>query len=662
MTTLFHITKALHGAAIVLSAVALFACGGGGGYGSSAPSVTSITPLVATANAPTVFTVVGANLPLTAVLVLQDGSCTAATNNTATGFKQSCTFTLAGQKTLIVPVGSGYSFTVAVAASQYVKVCNDGSREGMFSCPMNPVLGSASNEWACTLDTLTNKMWEVKTNDGGLRDYANQYTTYDDITKNQKTVGGAVVPPTQQEVDASTNVMGYVKAVNALGSKAALCGSTSWRVPSLTELATLAKGTAAPTIDTAYFPNTNSQSTITSTPQIMLSGVISPNSVSIVDFNTGDTSCCYIMRSFLKPVRLVSNDTGNGVCIATTSTGSMFTGHTNHTATLLADGNVLVSGTGSSTNIFAELYHPSSASWSLTGSVSVNESRTIHTSTLLPNNKVLMIGGSDMVSNGVLGTAEIYAPLAFTWTQTTSMAASRYGHTATLLASGKVLVIGGCTGGPASTNANCGLATAEIYDPSLGTWSAAASLPSARLAHTATVLNNGEILVAGGVTNNLGNSVLSSSLIYNPTTGLWRATNNNLTTARYHQQATLLTNGMVLVSGGLSATGVANALASAELFDPATGLWSPTASMSAARYGHTQTLLPSNQTLVTGGRNISGYLSSNELYNLNTGTWGSTCPLLSPRGQHTATLLNTGKVLITGGSNASSALSNSELY
>ena len=296
--------------ALLALSTLLSACGGGGGgYGPSAPVVTSVTPLVATVNAPTTFAVVGTNLPASAILIPQDGTCAAATGNTANGFSQQCTFTSAGQKSLVIALGSGYSFNVNVAASQYLKICNDGSREGTFACPANPVQGAAANEWACTLDTLTNQMWEVKTAAVGLRNVNNQYTSFDDTTKNQKFLAGVAVPPTQLDIDAATNVVGYVNAVNSLGGKSPLCGSTQWRVPTLSELTTLVKGTAAPTIDAAYFPNTNAQPNITVTPQIFTPpgapAVTSTNSISVVNFNSGITNG-YITRDNPKPVRLVS--------------------------------------------------------------------------------------------------------------------------------------------------------------------------------------------------------------------------------------------------------------------------------------------------------------------------------------------------------------------
>src|SRR6266550_2840859 len=232
------------------------------------------------------------------------------------------------------------------------------------------------------------------------------------------------------------------------------------------------------------------------------------------------------------------------------------------------------------------------------------------------------------------------------WTTTGSLATARAAHTATLLPNGKILVAGGVdsSGIPAS---------AELYDPATGTWSATGSLATARQSHTATLLLNGKVLVAGGV--NIS-GFLASAELYDPATGIWSAT-RSLAAARLFHTATLLPNGKVLVAGGQNSSGV---LASAEFYDPATGSWSSTGSLGTARNQHTATLLPSGKVLVAGGFNGS-YLTSAELYDPATGSWSSTGSLTTARLQHTATLLPSGKVLVAGGYNGS-YLSSAELY
>jgi hypothetical protein len=141
----------------------------------------------------------------------------------------------------------------------FTKVCNSGQLAGQGTCPANPALGSGNDQWACTKDNNTGLIWEVKTSDGGLRDRNNTYTNYDDPTRPQKWNGGAYVNPTQAEIDAPTNSIGFVNAVNALVGANRLCGATDWRRPTVDELSNIADiGIAwpGPTIDATYFPNT----------------------------------------------------------------------------------------------------------------------------------------------------------------------------------------------------------------------------------------------------------------------------------------------------------------------------------------------------------------------------------------------------------------------
>ena len=153
-----------------------------------------------------------------------------------------------------------------------------------------------------------------------------------------------------------------------------------------------------------------------------------------------------------------------------------------------------------------------------------------------------------------------------------------------MLPNRQVLVTGGC--GLSS------LASAELYDPATGVWTTTGSMATARWQHTATLLRNGRVLVAGGGDGH-GNS-FSSAELYDPATGVWTAT-GSMATARGGHTATLLPDGRVLVAGGF------NFLSSAELYDPATGMWTATGSMATGRSFPTATLLPNGQVLVAGG-------------------------------------------------------------
>jgi Kelch motif/Galactose oxidase, central domain len=235
------------------------------------------------------------------------------------------------------------------------------------------------------------------------------------------------------------------------------------------------------------------------------------------------------------------------------------------------------------------------------------------------------------------------------WKVTGSMVTARDQHTATLLRNRQVLVAGGFNG-------TAVLASAELYDPATGMWTATGSMTSGRELHTATLLPNGQVLVAGGIGD--GVVYLASAELYDPATGVWTAT-GNMATARFADTATLLPNGQVLVAAGSNLTGP---LARAELYDPATGMWTATGSMATAREVHTATLLLNGQVLVAGGSNNRNYLESAELYDPATGVWTATQDFVPGRYSHTATLLPHGQVLVSGGSAQIGVLTRAQLY
>jgi large repetitive protein len=353
-----------------------------------------------------------------------------------------------------------------------------------------------------------------------------------------------------------------------------------------------------------------------------------------------------------------------------------------HTATLLPNGKVLVAGgssTGYSSNTLASAtcYDPASyawdphvitgsSAWTLTGSM--NAARSGHTATLLPNGKVLVVGGSG--TNGPLVSAEIYDPATGTWTTTGSLQAARSGHTATLLLSGRVLVIGGIGanflyGNPLT------LSSAELYDPATGKWTSTGSLNTDRTDHTATLLPGGKVLVTGGIETATiyykeAYWALASAELYDPASGTWTAT-GSMNTTRYLHRATLLPSGKVLVTGGQSGGFYfpPSYNSSTELYDPATGVWTNTGAMNAAHVQHTATLLPNGKLLVAGGwgyQYSSQIYTNAEIYDPTTATWAISASLNRPREAHTATLLPNGEVLLVGGYGSSGALYDAELY
>jgi hypothetical protein len=325
------------------------------------------------------------------------------------------------------------------------------------------------------------------------------------------------------------------------------------------------------------------------------------------------------------------------------ATSSMAYKRDGHTATLLQDGRVLVTGGWqqfqSAPSPTAELYDPAANTFSATGYMGT--SRGCHTATLLANGKVLIAGGES--GPAVVATAEIFDPASGTFAPTGNMSSARCAHTATLLNDGRVLIAGGHDGTAA-------LATAELYDPAAGTFSSAGSMSTARDGHTATLLQNGSVLLAGGDTaiGQGDGTETDTAELYDPIAGKFSST-NHMMSPRVGHTATLLGNGQVLVTGGASGTPLGGGtLTTAELYDAATASFVSTGSMADARLGHTATLLGNGMVLVAGGQSTS-ILSSAELFDPAVGSFTVTGSLTAPRDGHRATLLSDGTVLVTGG-------------
>lgn len=330
-------------------------------------------------------------------------------------------------------------------------------------------------------------------------------------------------------------------------------------------------------------------------------------------------------------------------------TDSLGISHGFHTATTLGNGKVLVAGgvevwSPSGRTQVCELYDPNSGTWSDTGLMQMG--RQDHTATLLLDGTVLVAGGLDP-SSQFLTSCELYDPGSGTWSKTGSMGTPRARHTATLLPDGTVLVSGGF---PAT-------ASCEIYDPSTGSWSSTDSMTTARYGHSAALLGNGKVIVVGGF-DDVGVATNSCEL-YDPLTETWSPT-GTLNVARGGPEmrnltATLLENGKLLVTGG-SPAGGGDAIKSCELYDAVTETWLFTGDMAEGRRVHSATLLENGEVLVAGGTGAVQWKASCELYDPTTGIWRTAPSMATGRHGHTATLLGNGKVLAVGGTIASSTL------
>ena len=343
-----------------------------------------------------------------------------------------------------------------------------------------------------------------------------------------------------------------------------------------------------------------------------------------------------------------------------TTVPSMGTDRASHTATALVDGRVMVAGgfTLGGSRPSAEIYDPVADTW--TAVSSMNESRGGHRATRLLDGRVLVSGGCcwpEPYSNVFLDSAEIYDPVADTWTTVPPMSTYRSGHTATMLANGWVLVSGGY-----NYNFGDSLDSAEIYDPVANSWIPAGLMSVRRANHTATLLGNGKVLVTGGIDEppGLNRTYLNSAEIYDPVTNTWTGV-APMSTYRYGHTATLLLDGRVLVSGGYD--GNSNSyIDSAEIYDPGTNSWMSVAPMSTYRIFHTATRLINGRVIVAAGTNLNGDLDSAEIYDPGTNSWTAAASMGTDRSSHDATLLIDGRVLVSGGSLPTGTTATAEIY
>lgn len=311
-----------------------------------------------------------------------------------------------------------------------------------------------------------------------------------------------------------------------------------------------------------------------------------------------------------------------------------------HTATTLADGRVLVLGgfaRDDNTDASAEAYDPATGRFApLRRMVLVRHS---HTATVLENGKVLIVGGY-AAGNEVVAHAELFDPTTNLFSATGSMYSARAGHVAALLPDGKVLVAGGV--GPGWTF----LSSAEVYDPATGRFSRTGDMTVARESHVAVGLPDGRVFVVGGHRGRRAEITLySSAETYDAASRTFRRV-GDMRTRRHKHDAVLLRDGSVLISGGSDERDDRGAYTTTELFDPATGRFSPGPSMRRSRYKHagSSVLLPNGAVLIAGGAGVAEILRPQE------GTAELVGGAARLAGQFSAVApLPNGAVLITGG-------------
>ena len=296
-----------------------------------------------------------------------------------------------------------------------------------------------------------------------------------------------------------------------------------------------------------------------------------------------------------------------------------------------------------------------------TGALTTGRSEQI--AILLPNNKVLVAGGTN---NGTtpLRTAELYDPITETWTATGSMSVARRGHTATLLLDGKVLVVGGFDGTVESV-------TTEIYDPATGVWTSSGAMARGRKYHTASRLGDGKVLIAGGiVATNMGDgriaeiyAPLTASFTSMPLTSSLASPSPLMSSPRHKHTASVLSDGVtvVLVGGFDPAVRATTEVFTYNATTPTNSTWAVGPTLTQGRHDHAvSTLAGTKKLFITGG-----YTNSTEICDfttLSSPSCTASTSMVATRALHTSNTLTDGRVIVIGGTDGSQLLKSIEIY
>ncbi len=421
----------------------------------------------------------------------------------------------------------------------------------------------------------------------------------------------------------------------------------------VTFTATVAPATATGTVTFAEGSTTLGTATISGGAAAYSTSALSAGSHPVTAAYSGDSNDGGSTSSVLTQTVQLSNS------FAATS-GQMESSRYAQTATQLTTGQILIAGGMSSSGVVnsAELYSLSSQTFSPTNAMNV--ARWLHTATLLNDGTVLIAGGSDLTNGETLDSAEIFNPTTEVFTLlSNTLNTARVGHTATLLNNGQVLIVGGY-------DPQFGLiADAELYDPPAQTFIDLGDTHAQRYQHTATVLQNGQVLIAGGDADPVPSAAWNTAEIFDLPSQTFIPVPVPMTTQREGHAAILLNNGQVLITGGDNPpTGSQN---SAEIYDPLSNTFTAvTATMTSPRVSQIMTVLNGGKVLIMGGAADSGggstALSLAELYDPVNAMFTPVGNMTSIREHQTASLLNDGTVLETGGTDGSNIFNTADLY
>ena len=297
---------------------------------------------------------------------------------------------------------------------------------------------------------------------------------------------------------------------------------------------------------------------------------------------------------------------------------------------------MLITGgfTGTSPQNEADIYNPSTQTF--TATTHMNYNRSNHRSVLLPDGKVMIIGGTTLES-GFLAFNEVYDPVTQSWANTPQMNENRSGMSATLLPNASIFVAGGVTG-------SLTLQTAEVLDPSTLAFTSLPNLVVGRNQHSATLLPSGKVLLAAGSHNS---TFLNSSEMFNPSTNSFSPLSSTLLQARKSHTATLLQDASrVLIAGGKTET---TDSVQADIFDMSTQTFRHIADMTFGRSLFTASLLPDGSVLMAAGRHGATPTKRSDIFDSASETFSVTGDMNLQRKRHRANLLANGTVFVSGG-------------
>ncbi|MEK2687856.1 Kelch repeat-containing protein [Bdellovibrio sp. GT3] len=315
-----------------------------------------------------------------------------------------------------------------------------------------------------------------------------------------------------------------------------------------------------------------------------------------------------------------------------------------HTANVSGDYLVLLNGaTGTSSPVtMAEKIDMSKFTWRRQGNLI--KDRALHATALLKNGKVLVAGGLSQTSstNTALDSTEIFDPATGLWSAGPALPTPRLFSQATVLNDGRVLVAGGLDGTFART------ATTAIYNPASNSWSAGPSIAVPRAGHSSHLLPNGKVIIIGGAAHPTTSAPTEKTEIFDPATDQWTY-GPDMPTAVSEFPSVTLSDNTILILGGLT-TAAVTSITTVQAYDPSTNSFSTKAPMALGRYQAAAAVLPSGNVLLTGGWASTGSMTATtEIYNVSANTWSAGPSLSGNRRAHGAIGLPSGKILVTSG-------------